>query len=141
MRWIGDVGALVGAEQGSLRRRRPIVSSLKRRVAHLLARVEHGRLLEGERVDLDVVLERARHAAHVATHVAPGRPAMHVARVCPLLLLRAHWNVAAVLLQDVVVVLVLIFGKASRGAIRGCAALRDRYTTWDVFPCHCCIVD
>ena len=66
---------------------------------------------------------------------------MHVARVRPLFLLRAHWDVAAVLLQDVVIVLVLIFGQASRGAIRGGATLRDGYTARNVVPGHGCIVD
>ena len=66
---------------------------------------------------------------------------MHIGGVRPLLLLRAHWDVAAVLLQDVVIVLVLIFGQASRGAIRGCAALRDWNAARDVVTSQSCIVD
>ena len=52
---------------------------------------------------------------------------MHIARVCSLLFLRAYRYVAGILLQDVVIILVLIliFSEASRGAIRGSAALRD----------------
>ena len=66
---------------------------------------------------------------------------MHIGGVRPLLLLRANWYVAAVLLQDIVIVLVLILGKASRGAICGRAALRDRYAARDVVSGQGCIID
>ena len=118
-----------GSGHGPLRRRGSVVvTALKRGVTHFLAGVKHGRLLEGERVSLHhVVLQRARHRADIAAHVATGLRRRYIGRVRSLLLLggmvvRTDGDVAAVLLlEHATVVVILVLGEAARPVGRGAA--------------------